>query len=174
MPQSRWFDRTFELGLPVSAAPSIVERLRRTPDRLDAAVRHLPARVTTARREDRWSINENAGHLLDLEPLWLARLDDFEAGHNVLTPTDLQNRKTHEANHNARRLAEILDDFRALRGATLARLQSMDNVALARTAKHPRLNQPMSVVDLAFFVAEHDDHHLRTIADIAASLGDGK
>ena len=171
MPQGRWFDRTFELGLPISAAPSLVERLRRTPDRLDAAVRRLRVSVTTARRDGKWSINENVGHLLDLEPLWLARLDDFDAGRSVLSPTDLQNRKTHEANHNARPLAELLDDFRALRGATLARLQSMDSVALGRTAKHPRLNQQMSVVDLVFFVAEHDDHHLQTITEIAFSLG---
>ena len=37
---------------------------------------------------------------------------------------------------------------------------------LARTALHPRLRQPMSVVDLCFFVAEHDDHHLRTIKEL--------
>ena len=37
---------------------------------------------------------------------------------------------------------------------------------LARTALHPRLRQPMSVTDLCFFVAEHDDHHLQTIEEL--------
>ena len=42
----------------------------------------------------------------------------------------------------------------------------MSPAELARTALHPRLRQPMSVVDLCFFVAEHDDHHLRTIDEL--------
>ena len=53
----------------------------------------------------------------------------------------------------------------------------MSPAELARTSLHPRLRQPMSVVDLCFFVAEHDDHHLRTIdelrsaSQIAESMG---
>jgi hypothetical protein len=31
---------------------------------------------------------------------------------------------------------------------------------------HPRLNQPMRVVDLLFFVAEHDDYHLARISEL--------
>lgn len=42
---------------------------------------------------------------------------------------------------------------------------------LMRTAAHPRLGQPMSVVDLCFFVAEHDDHHLATITELRRELG---
>jgi len=38
-------------------------------------------------------------------------------------------------------------------------------------SRHPRLEQSMSVVDLSFFVAEHDDHHLATAAEIAAAAG---
>ena len=27
--------------------------------------------------QEKWSAQEHAGHLLDLEPLWMARVDDF-------------------------------------------------------------------------------------------------
>jgi uncharacterized damage-inducible protein DinB len=37
---------------------------------------------------------------------------------------------------------------------------------LARTAFHPRLRQLMTVADLLFFVAEHDDHHLASITQL--------
>jgi hypothetical protein len=37
---------------------------------------------------------------------------------------------------------------------------------LQLTAHHPRLEQPMTVVDLCFFVAEHDDHHLAAITSL--------
>jgi DinB superfamily len=78
-------------------------------------------------------------------------------------PADLENRKTHEAAHNDRPISDILAEFSAARLRIVERLARMTPAELARTALHPRLRQPMSVVDLCFFVAEHDDHHLRTI-----------
>ena len=165
-PPRRWFDRKFELGLRPEAAPELLERLRRTPERLADAVRGLPPDLLTRQHDGKWSIQENAGHLLDLEPLWDQRLDDYEAGAAELHPADLENRKTHGAAHNDRPISDILADFRAVRGRIVDRLLSMSLAELARTALHPRLQQPMSIVDLCFFVAEHDDHHLRTICEM--------
>ena len=167
---NRWFARTFDLGLPLSAAPAIVARLESTPARLDAAVRPLRLAIRTYRAGGRWSIQENAGHLVDLEPLWSDRLDDFERGAPVLRPTDLQNRRTHEAKHNEQPIERILGAFRDRRQRFVARLQAMSTADLARASQHPRLQQPMSVVDHCFFVAEHDDHHLATIEAIARAL----
>ena len=167
---SRWFDRTFELGLPVSAAPALLMRLGATPERLEHAVRSLPEAVRIHRRQGRWSIQENAGHLLDLEPLWEQRLDDFDRGAPVLQRADLRNRKTHDARHNDRLLDDILRQFREIRERLVQRLERMAPAELARVSSHPRLQQPMSVVDLCFFVAEHDDHHLATIDALSRSL----
>ena len=69
MTAQRWFDRRFELGLGATAAPGLLERLGHTPERLADAVRGLPAEVLTRRPGGKWSIQENAGHLLDLESL---------------------------------------------------------------------------------------------------------
>ena len=108
--------------------------------------------------------------LLDLEPLWDQRLDDYDVRASQLHPADLENRKTHEAGHNDRRMSDILAEFRAIRLRIVDRLARMSDAELARTALHPRLQQPMSVVDLCFFVAEHDDHHLRTIETLNQDL----
>jgi uncharacterized damage-inducible protein DinB len=162
-PPRRWFDRKFELGLGPDAAAELLERLRRTPERLANAVGGLSPAVLTRRHDDKWSIQENASHLLDLEPLWEQRLDDYDTGASELHPADLENRKTHEARHNDREIADILADFKVVRGRIVERLARMSGAEFARTALHPRLRQPMSVVDLCFFVAEHDDHHLGTI-----------
>ena len=164
----RWFDRKFELGLPVSAFPPILVRLRGTPDRLEAAVARLDPAALSRRHGDAWSIQENVGHLLDLEALWERRLEDFAAGAGTLHPADLENRKTHDANHNAREIQDLLRDFRTARMRIVRRLETMSEADLARVALHPRLQQPMSVVDLGFFVAEHDDHHVTTIARLRA------
>ena len=169
----RWFDRRFELGLSPQAMAELLERLRQTPDRLRNAVAQLPTEILTRRRGDKWSIQENVGHLLDLEPLWDRRLDDYDAGAEVLHPADLENRKTHEANHNARSIADLLAEFAAVRGQIVDRLAKTSAAELARTSLHPRLRQPMTVVDLCYFVAEHDDHHLRTIEELKTGSGNG-
>jgi uncharacterized damage-inducible protein DinB len=159
----RWFDRKFELGLAPDAATELLERLARTPERLADAVRGLPGDALTRQVDGKWSIQENAGHLFDLESLWETRLNDYDAGAAELHPADLENRKTHEAAHNDRPISDILAEFSAARLRIVERLARMTPAELARTALHPRLRQPMSVVDLCFFVAERDDHHLRTI-----------
>ena len=166
--RGRWFDRKFDLGLPASAFPPILGRLRSCPDRLDRLVRGVADDRLTVRVDGAWSIQENVGHLLDLEALWERRLDDFDAGVTVLHPADLENRKTHDADHNTRNIDDLLREFREARLRIIQRLDRMSPAELSRVALHPRLQQPTSVVDLGFFVAEHDEHHLRTITALAS------
>jgi uncharacterized damage-inducible protein DinB len=98
--------------------------------------------------------------------LELQRLDDYEARRAVLTPADLENRRTHEARYNERALADILRAFRAERGEFVRRLETLGEAAAGLSALHPRLQQPMRVIDLVFFTAEHDDHHLARISEL--------
>ncbi len=57
----------------------------------------------------------------------------------------------------------ILADLRAARMGIVTKPERFTPGQLATNTLHPRLQQPMSAVDLAFFVAEHDDHHLARI-----------
>jgi uncharacterized damage-inducible protein DinB len=161
-----WFERRFSFELPACMYPNIVERLRGTPARLEDRLRDLPRELLVRRDGDKWSIQEHAGHLLDLEALEVARLEDYAAGREVLTPADLQNRKTYEAEHNSKEIAEILEAFRRERMWFVERLESLGAEFIERTAIHPRLKTPMRVIDLAFFKAEHDDHHLARISEL--------
>jgi len=166
IPRQPWFERRFTFDLPVSAAPGLIERLRGTPARLEHRLQGLPASRLTARRGDRWSIQENVGHLWDVEPLWMARIDDIFVGRLTLQAADLENRKTHEANHNGRPLADLLAGFAAARAELVGQLEGADDADWIRSAKHPRLQTVMRLLDHAFFVAEHDDHHLATITEL--------
>jgi uncharacterized damage-inducible protein DinB len=165
-PPPVWFERKFEFTFPVALAPNLIARLRGTPPRLEEALRGRPAAVLVAKPDGKWSAQEHAGHLLDLEPLWMARVDDYVAARDRLTAADLTNRKTHEANHNARPAAEILAAFRAAREHLLDRIRGFDQSLLTRSIPHPRLQTPMRLVDHLFFAAEHDDHHLAQIWSI--------
>jgi uncharacterized damage-inducible protein DinB len=160
---ARWFERRFEFSFPVELYPNICVRLRGTPARLEEMVRPAEREALIRKDGEKWSAQETAGHLLDLEPLWLARVEDFVAGTTDLSAADLSNRKTHEARHNERAMADILADFRAARSKLLQRVGEIGPEMFGRTALHPRLKTPMRLVDHLFFVAEHDDHHLAQI-----------
>jgi len=161
-----WFERKFTFDFPVEQFPNLCVRLLGAPARLEELISKVPpATLTHKPSPNDWSAQEHAGHLADMEGLWLARFEDFVAGApgQILTPADLTNRKTHEANHNARPLAELLADFRRSRAELLHRLRNLQPEQAEATLLHPRLQQPMRLVDHLFFVAEHDDHHLAQI-----------
>ena len=166
-PRRIWFERKFELGLPPDAFADVLERIRGTPARLEERIMMLPGEAFDRRFGESWTIQENVGHLLDLEPLWSGRLDDLLEEAAVLREADLTNRRTHEAGHNTEPIAALLAAFRDSRHTVVRRLEALPDEAFERSALHPRLNQPMTAVDLFFFVAEHDDHHLATISAIA-------
>ncbi|HKD64328.1 MAG TPA: DinB family protein [Candidatus Acidoferrales bacterium] len=63
MAQPLWFERKFDFSFPVELYPEIIERLRGTPARLEERVENIEAGRLTARDGDKWSIQENIGHL---------------------------------------------------------------------------------------------------------------
>jgi hypothetical protein len=165
--QIKWTDRRFDFTFPAGLYPEMIERVRGTPARLEDRIRSLPEGVPQRRDGEKWSIQENAGHLLDLESLVMERLNQYLAGATELHAADMSNRKTHEANYNSVPVASILSDFRKQRMRIVARLDGLDAEMFVRSALHPRLAVPMRLVDMVFFQAEHDDYHLARISELA-------
>lgn len=172
MTRVEWFKRQFSFELPIEMFANVVERVRGTPARLEELTRSMSREALTHREGDKWSIQEQAGHLLDLEELWLKRLDDFEAGRDALAAADLTNRKTHEANYNTNKIENVLAAFRKQRSEFVRRLDNYDEAQVKSTGLHPRLNKRIRVIDHIFFVAEHDDHHLARISELKRLWGD--
>ena len=168
--QTKWFDRKFDFNGEQNVFPSIVERLRGAPARLEEKLRRVPENGLTAKLESTWSIKENVGHLIDLEPLWMGRLEDILNKEPFLRVADLSNTKTHEANHNATSIEDLLEIFRSIRQSTVGRLELLSEKEIYLSALHPRLKTPMRTMDHFLFVAEHDDHHLVTITKIIQTL----
>jgi hypothetical protein len=156
----RWFDRSFTFDLPLGAFPAVIERLRGTPARAAGLVAGVPAQMLTRRTNGKWSVQEHIAHLSDLGVLDDKRLADFLAGASNLTPADLENRATESADHNRQPIAVVLERLRTGRMELVRRMDALTEDEVGRTAIHPRLKQPMRLMDWAIFVAEHDDHHL--------------
>jgi len=166
MNRTKWFERKFPLIEDNGLLPSIIERLAGTPARLEETVRNINSEMLQLKRENKWSIKEEVGHLGDLEPLWLARLDDLMNNVAELTKADLSNQKTHNANHNSSDIDVLTSHFRYQRKDFVDKLRKLTNEQLQNTALHPRLKTPMRIIDLAYFVAEHDDLHIAAIQEI--------
>ena len=129
----------------------------------------MHSREALAQRPARgWSIQENVGHIADLDSgIFFSRLAAYRSGESMLPPADLTNAATHGAKHNERSIAEVLESARLARARFVAELETFDDAIFARTSSHPRLGTPMRLVDMMYFVAEHDDHHLATITELA-------
>ncbi len=156
----RWFDRTFTFGLPLGVFPAVLERLRGTPVRAAELVSGVPQELLARRAGGKWSIQEHIAHLTDLGALDDKRLKDYLAGATALSPADLENRTTETADHNRQPIAVVLTHLRTGREELVRRMDALTEAEVGRTATHPRLRQPMRLMDWAIFVADHDDHHL--------------
>jgi len=164
--QTKWFERKFDFSVEQNIFPSVIRRLGDTPGRLEEIIQSVSGDALHVKIDGRWSVKENIGHLIDLEPLWVGRLDDILNGETYLRTADLQNRKTDQANHNASGLRSLLQGFRAARNNTVHRLLQLTEKEIYSAALHPRLKTPMRMMDHFYFVAEHDDHHLVAITSI--------
>lgn len=126
----------------------------------------LKEEILNLKPDGKWSIKEHIGHLSDLEELHEGRIDDFINRTEMLRAWETTNAKTENANHNSKSLESLIDDFAQKRNQFINRLLSLDDETQNLKSIHPRLQIPMRPVDVAFFTAEHDDHHLASIREI--------
>lgn len=170
MIKQKWFDKNFEFKYSPADYDLLLNELMKTPEKISQLVLSLPEEKLTKKIDNRWSIKENIGHLIDLEELHDGRIDDFISGKEILRPADLNNRKTDEANHNSKNISQLIILLKQVRENFLERLSDLDASVRERVAIHPRLNQPMRPIDMAQFVLEHDEHHIQTIKELIASF----
>lgn len=165
-----WFTRSWSFDSPPDLHPEVIERLRGTPLRLEAAVAGLEPASLTRRRAYDWSIQENAGHIGDIDVLFDRRIDDFLSNAEVLRPADMSNQATNDANHNARPVQEVLEGVRSSRKRLVERLEGLVPADYARSGYHGRLDVQMRLVDQCVFQATHDDYHLAIITGLKREM----
>lgn len=181
MPQpTPWNERRFAADLPLAMFPNVLERLRGAPPRLAERLSGLDGKQLVRRLGESWSILENAAHLVQVEAIWIGRLDDFARGLPELRPADSSHQRPAAAASGAasangaagegEEAGAIAAAFARARAQFVARLEALGEADLSRTALHPRLRQPMRVLDHMLFAAEHDDHHLARISELRRLL----
>lgn len=166
MEKFEWFERQFTFGLPARMLPFYLERLEGTLARIEKKVSGVPEGILSDKLDGKWSIKENIAHLAEVDEIALKRIDEMKQGISPMTPAVIQPGR----DYNARSIHDVLQFFRTNRNKNLQKYKSLTSDDLLKASLHPRLKVQMTAVDLAWFDAEHDDHHLVRINEILKKL----
>jgi uncharacterized damage-inducible protein DinB len=164
--KENWLEKEFDFNFPVSRYVEFLGYLRGTPSKIESLVEGLPAVVLTRREGSSWSIQENVGHLLTAESLFLGRLDDYANDAPVLRPARFEDNPTDKANFNEQEIRAILANFQERRGLYISRLDTLNPKEFEKAITHPRLKEPMRLCDMLCFHAAHDGHHITRIVEL--------
>lgn len=155
-----WTERVLAFGRPAGELPLLLERLLGTPARIRGMAMQVPLEVLNLRRSGSWSVLEHIAHLLVLQDQMERRLVDHLERRTHLCTIDLSGQEARLHRERGRELGDLLEEFRLKRRWFVERIDEMDDGQLAHRALHPCTGELRSVVDMAFYMAEHDDHHL--------------
>lgn len=157
----KWFDRKFEFNVTPGDMPAVISRLEATMELIRKGIEGLTNEQLENKPDGKWSVKEHIAHLAILEQLWRVRFEDIKTGKEVLSPADLENRATTQGDFNTHNISNLINWFEDERMRTVQILRSISDEDHQKSSLHPRLQKAMRIVDLAWFVAEHDEHHLR-------------
>lgn len=160
-----WFERELVFGKPPELLPYFVERLEGTIVRIHSKVKNIPDAILSQRLNGKWSIKENIGHLAEVDEIANKRIMEMVQGVAILSPAVFE-----PQNYNPWPIEKVVGYFETVRRSNLAKYRTLQKSDLLKSSQHPRLKVQMTPVDLAWFDAEHDDHHLVKITEILAQL----
>jgi hypothetical protein len=156
-----WFDRKFTFGLPPEMLPLLLERLEGTAVRIIHKVKGVNEKILSEKYDGKWSVKQNIGHLAEVDQVNNRRIDEILQGAEIFSPAVFE-----PQDYNPWPINEVLNFFEKTRQSNIRKYAALKPEEKLRASIHPRLKVKMSPVDLAYFDAEHDDHHLLKISDI--------
>jgi len=107
----------------------------------------------------KWSLKESLGHVCDAERIFAYRALRISRGDQTPLASFEQDEYVTNGPFAELSLEEIVEDYIAVRRATLTLLRSLDETAWLR--RGTASNHPVSVRALAYMIAGHEEHHRR-------------
>lgn len=106
---------------------------------------------------NKWSIKEVLGHVTDSERVFAYRMMRIARGDQTPLAGFEQDDYVKEGNYSTRSLADLLEEFSAVRASTLALLRSLTEQAWTRRGNANQ--KEVTVSALGFITAGHTEHH---------------
>ena len=118
-------------------------------------------RGSYAYQEDKWTIKEVVGHLIDGERMFAYRILRISRGDTTPIEGFEQDGYIENAHSNGRQMADLLEEFRLLREANLFLLKNLKEEDWVRMGTASGL--PISVRALAYIMSGHITHHVNIL-----------
>ena len=142
----------------------ILEHLRTNLENTVRFIHLLPQeKLTTRQAEGEWTIKEILVHIIDDERIYCYRALRFARNDKTELPGFEQDEYVPYSGANDRELEAILEEFIAVRNATITFFESLDEEALTR--KGVGSGNIMSVRAAAYHIAGHELHHINSIKE---------
>lgn len=140
----------------------IVATLRDQVEATLAVLRAIPdAKAGHRYAPDKWSIREVVGHLSDAERIFTYRALRIARGDETPLPGFDENAFVSRARLDARSFAGLIDEYAAVRAATVALFDSLFPEEWTR--RGIASDKGVSVRALAWITAGHERHHLEIL-----------
>jgi hypothetical protein len=113
--------------------------------------------------EDKWTVKEVVGHVIDTERIMTYRLTCFARKDEKEIPGFDENAYVTNAHFNDRSIDSLAKEFESLRSANMFLFRSLSEAELNR--KGIANGNPVSVRALLFVIAGHLKHHCKIIIE---------
>jgi hypothetical protein len=149
----------------VALAPALDDPERQLTKQCDR-VRDLYARVTDERAgyryaPEKWTVREVLGHVCDAERILSYRMLRVARGDATPLPGFDENTYVPAAAFNRRPIADVLDEWMAVRRATIELVRGTPEEAWTR--RGVANNQPVSARGVLYVLVGHVEHHLKVL-----------
>jgi uncharacterized damage-inducible protein DinB len=142
----------------------VLNYLQDNLQRMKDLVCSLPSEKLTWRFADgEWTVQEILVHLMDTERIWAYRSLRIARADFTPLPGFEQDDYVPFSNANDRTLDDILEEYEAVRRASITLFKNLDDEALSRTGTAS--NNPFGVRAGLYQVVGHELHHLKSIQE---------
>jgi DinB superfamily len=161
-PEKAEYDAYYERYVSLVDESSLLESLVAQPGELSDLLGNLPdERGAFAYDEDKWTIKELLGHLIDGERFFAYRILRISRGDTTPIEGFEQDGYIENARSNARSIVDLIEEFRLLREANMFLLKNLNEEDWLRMGTASGL--PVSVRALAYIMSGHITHHVNIL-----------
>jgi uncharacterized damage-inducible protein DinB len=163
-PEPNEYASYYEIYVSKVPDADLIQTLERQGAETLALLRALPEERGAHRYEPgKWSVKQVVGHISDGERLFSYRALSIARGDSAPLPGMEQEEWMAGADFDARSLADLLDEFEAVRASTLHLLRHLTSEAWAR--RGVASDNEVTVRALAYIIAGHEAHHVGVLRE---------
>ncbi|HEY0306322.1 MAG TPA: DinB family protein [Longimicrobiales bacterium] len=157
-PEASEFNPYYEKYIARVPSGDLIETLARQADDTLSILRAIPDNAADhAYAEGKWSIKEVVGHVCDAERIFAYRLLRIGRGDQTPLASFDENVYAPAGQFGQRTLASLVEEFAAVRAATIALVAGLPSEGWLRTGKAS--DSTVSARALAYIIAGHELHH---------------